>query len=43
VLQKDRSRSHLSPDLRFTFTLKPGEEVIPAIKTLLQTLSDQTE
>ena len=43
LLQKDRSRSHLSPDLRFTFTLKPGEEVIPAIKTLLQTLSDQTE
>ncbi len=43
LLQKDRGRSQLSPDLRFTFTLKPGEEVIPAIKTLLQTLGDHTE
>jgi transcription-repair coupling factor (superfamily II helicase) len=40
LLQKDKGRSHLSPDLRFTFTLKPGEEVIPAIKALLQTLSE---
>ena len=43
LLQKDKGRSQLSPDLRFTFTLKPGEDVIPAIKTLLQTLSDHTE
>jgi len=40
LLQKDRGRSQLSPDLRLTFTLKPGEEVIPAIKALLQTLGD---
>ncbi|MBI3800248.1 MAG: transcription-repair coupling factor [Deltaproteobacteria bacterium] len=40
LLQKDKGRSQLSPDLRFTFTLKPGEEVIPAIKALLQTLSE---
>jgi transcription-repair coupling factor (superfamily II helicase) len=40
LLQKDRGRSQLSPDLRFTFTLKPGEEVIPAIKALLHNLSE---
>jgi transcription-repair coupling factor (superfamily II helicase) len=40
VLQKDRGRSQLSPDLRFTFTLKPGAEVIPAIQDLLQSLEE---
>jgi len=40
VLQKDRGRSHLSPDLRFTFTLKPGEDVIYAVKALLQSLGE---
>ncbi|MGH7964589.1 MAG: transcription-repair coupling factor, partial [Candidatus Binatia bacterium] len=38
LLQKERGRSHLSPDLRFTFTLKIGEDVIPALKTLLHNL-----
>lgn len=41
-LQKDRGRSQLSPDLRFTFTLKPEEDVMVAIKALLQSLSEGT-
>jgi len=40
VLQKDRGRSQLSPDLRFTFTPKPGEDVIYAVKALLQSLGE---
>jgi len=32
----------LSPDLRFTFTLKPDEEVMVATKTLLQNLGEGT-
>jgi transcription-repair coupling factor (superfamily II helicase) len=40
LVQKDRGRSQLSPDLRFTFTLKPDTDVIHAVKTLLQSLGD---
>jgi transcription-repair coupling factor (superfamily II helicase) len=40
VLQKDRGRSQLSPDLRFTFTLKPDEDVMTVTKTLLHNLSN---
>ena len=40
VLQKDRGRSQLSPDLRFAFTPKPGEDVIYAVKALLQSLGE---
>jgi transcription-repair coupling factor (superfamily II helicase) len=39
-VQKDKGRSQLSPDLRLTFTLKPEEDVMLAIKTLLQGLSE---
>lgn len=39
-VQKDKGRSQLSPDLRLTFTLKPEEDVMLAIKTLLQKLSE---
>lgn len=39
-VQKDKGRSHLSPDLRLTFTLKPEEDVMLAVKTLLETLSE---
>ena len=39
-VQKDKGRSQLSPDLRLTFTLKPEEDVMLAVKTLLQTLSE---
>ena len=42
LLQRDRGRSQLSPDLRFTFTLKPDEEVMVATKTLLQNLAEGT-
>jgi transcription-repair coupling factor (superfamily II helicase) len=40
VLQKERGRWQLSPDLRLTFTLKPGEEVIPAIHGVLRSLGE---
>jgi transcription-repair coupling factor (superfamily II helicase) len=39
LLQKDRGRSQLSPDLRFTFTLKLQEDVLRTVKALLQSLS----
>jgi transcription-repair coupling factor (superfamily II helicase) len=39
-VQKDKGRSQLSPDLRLTFTLKPDADVILAVKTLLQDLSE---
>ncbi len=42
LLQKDRGRSQLSPDLRFTFTLKPDEDVMVATKALLQSLGEGT-
>lgn len=38
LLQKDRGRSQLTPDLRFTFSLKPDEDVMVATKALLQSL-----
>jgi transcription-repair coupling factor (superfamily II helicase) len=40
LLQKERGRSQLTPDLRFTFTLKPDEDVMVATKTLLQSLGE---
>jgi transcription-repair coupling factor (superfamily II helicase) len=40
LVQKDRGRSQLTPDLRFTFTLKPDDDVMVAVKTLLQNLAD---
>jgi hypothetical protein len=40
LLQKDRGRSQLSPDLRFTFTLKLQEDVLRAVKALLQSLGE---
>jgi transcription-repair coupling factor (superfamily II helicase) len=40
LLQRNRGRSHLSPDLRLTVTLTPGEDVMHAVKTLLHSLSD---
>jgi transcription-repair coupling factor (superfamily II helicase) len=39
-VQKDKGRSQLSPDLRLTFSLKPDEDAIVAVKALLQTLSE---
>jgi transcription-repair coupling factor (superfamily II helicase) len=39
-VQKDKGRSQLSPDLRLTCTLKVDEDVIVAVKTLVQTLSE---
>jgi transcription-repair coupling factor (superfamily II helicase) len=39
-VQKSKGRSQLSPDLRLTLTLKPEEDVMPAIKMLLQELSE---
>lgn len=39
-IQKDTGRSHLSPDLRLTLTLKPGEDAVQAVKTLLQDLGE---
>jgi transcription-repair coupling factor (superfamily II helicase) len=39
-VQKDKGRSQLSPDLRLTCTLKPDEDVIVAVKALLQGLSE---
>jgi transcription-repair coupling factor (superfamily II helicase) len=39
-VQRDKGRSQLSPDLRLTYTLKPDEDVIVAVKALLQQLSD---
>lgn len=39
-VQKDKGRSQLSPDLRLTCTLKPEEDVIVAVKALLQGLSE---
>ncbi|MBI3757202.1 MAG: transcription-repair coupling factor [Deltaproteobacteria bacterium] len=39
-VQKNKGRSQLSPDLRLTFSLKPDEDVMGAVKTLLQTLSE---
>jgi transcription-repair coupling factor (superfamily II helicase) len=42
LLQKDRGRSQLTPDLRFTFTLKPDEDVMTATKALLQSLSESS-
>jgi transcription-repair coupling factor (superfamily II helicase) len=39
-VQKDKGRSQLSPDLRFTFTLAPNDDVMVAIKTLLQSLAN---
>jgi len=40
LVQKDRGRSQLTPDLRFTFTLKPDDDVMVAVKTLLQNLAN---
>jgi transcription-repair coupling factor (superfamily II helicase) len=40
LLQKDRGRSQLTPDLRFTFTLKPDEDVMVATKALLLSLGE---
>jgi len=40
LVQKDRGRSQLSPDMRFTFTLKPDEDALHAVKTLLQSLGE---
>lgn len=40
LVQKDRGRSQLTPDLRFTFTLKPDDDVMVAVKTLLQNLAE---
>ena len=40
LLQKDRGRSQLTPDLRFTFTLKPDEDVMVAARALLQSLGE---
>ncbi len=42
LVQKDRGRSQLTPDLRFTFTLKPDEDVMSAVKTLLENLAEGT-
>jgi len=40
LLQKDRGRSQLTPDLRFTFTLKPDDDVMVAAKALLRSLGE---
>ncbi|MGE0822477.1 MAG: transcription-repair coupling factor [Candidatus Binatia bacterium] len=40
LLKKDRGRSQLSPDLRFTFTLAPEDDVMVATKALLQSLGE---
>lgn len=42
LVQKDRGRSQLTPDLRLTLTLKPDEDVMSAVKTLLEKLSEGT-
>ena len=39
-VQQDKRRSQLSPDLRLTLPLKPDEDVIQAVKTLLQDLGE---
>jgi transcription-repair coupling factor (superfamily II helicase) len=39
-VQKDRGQSQLSPDMRFTFTLKADEDAIHAVKTLVQSLCE---
>ena len=42
LVQKDRGRSQLTPDLRLTVTLKPDDDVMLAVKTLLQNLGEGT-
>jgi transcription-repair coupling factor (superfamily II helicase) len=43
LLQKERGRWQFTPDLRLSFTLAPGEEVIPAIHGVLQRLGESHE
>ena len=39
-IQKNGRRAQISPDFRLTFSLEPEEEVMEAVKTLLQDLSE---
>ena len=39
-IEHDKRPSHLTPDLRLSLGLKPGEDVIRSVKTLLHDLGE---